>query len=65
MHNGLSIYQTKYCKSTFLALPRLSYVIFNRPVVSKITLLRQKSQPTYFYYGIATMLAKTYPYLLL
>jgi len=23
MHNGLSIYQTKYCKTTFLALPWL------------------------------------------
>ena len=41
MHNGLSIYQTKYYKA-FPALPRLSYVIFNRPVVSKTTLLRQK-----------------------
>jgi len=33
MHNGLSIYQTKYCKTTFLTLPRLSYIIFNHPVV--------------------------------
>jgi len=24
MYNGLSIYQTKYCKTTFLALPCLS-----------------------------------------
>jgi len=28
----MSIYQTKYCKSTFLALPCLSYILFNRPV---------------------------------
>jgi len=44
MHNGLSIYQTKYCKITFLALPRLSYILCNRPAVGKTTLLRQKSQ---------------------
>jgi len=43
MHNGLSIYQTKCCKTTFLALSRLSYIIFNRPVVCKTTLLRHKS----------------------
>ena len=24
MHNGLSIYQTKYCKTTFFAFPRLA-----------------------------------------
>jgi len=35
MHNGLSFYQTKYCKSTFLALPCLSYILFYRPVVGK------------------------------
>ena len=63
MHNGLSIYQTKYCE--FLALPHLSYIIFDRPVVGKTTLLRQKSQQTHFYYRIATKLAKTYQYLLL
>jgi len=44
MHNGLSIYRTKYCKITFLALPRLSYILCNRPAVGKTTLLRQKSQ---------------------
>jgi len=32
MHNGLSIRQTKYCKTTFLALPRLVY-LFNHAVV--------------------------------
>jgi len=37
MHNGLSIYETKDCKTTFLALPRLSYIIFNHPVVGKAT----------------------------
>ena len=63
MHNGLSIYQTKYCR--FLALPRLSYILFNRPVVVKTTLLRQKSQQTHYYYRIATEVPKEYQYLLL
>jgi len=44
MRNVLSVYQNKYCKTTFLALPRLSYIIFNRPVVGKTTLSRQKWQ---------------------
>jgi len=44
MYNGLSIYETKYCKTTCLALPRLSYIIFNRSVVDKTTLLRPKSR---------------------
>jgi len=35
MHNGLSIYQAKYCKTTFLASPCLCYILFNRPVVGK------------------------------
>jgi len=35
MHNLLSIYQTKYCKTTFLALISLSYIILNRAVVEK------------------------------
>jgi len=63
--NGLSIYQTKYCKTTFLALPRLSYIIFNCPVVGKAMSLHQKSQQTHYYYRIATKLAKAYQYLLL
>jgi len=25
LHNGLNIYQTKYCVTTFLALPRIAY----------------------------------------
>jgi len=40
--NGLTICQTKYCKITFLALLCLVYLIFNRPVVGRATLLRQK-----------------------
>jgi len=56
----LSIYQTKYCKNTFLALTRLSYITFNRQVVSKTTLLRQKLQQSHDYYRIATKLAKAY-----
>jgi len=40
MHNGLSIYQTKYCKTTFLALTFLSYILFNLPVVGNTALLR-------------------------
>jgi len=35
VHNGLSFYQTTYCKTTILALIRLSYIIFNRPLVDK------------------------------
>jgi len=65
MHNGLSIYPTKYCTTTFLALPRLSYIVFNRPVVNKTTLLRRNSQQTQYYCRIATKLAKAYQYLLL
>jgi len=58
MHNGLSIYQTKYCQTTFVALPCLSYIIFNRPVVVKTKLFCQKLQPAH-YYRIATKLAKS------
>jgi len=65
MHNGLSFCETMYCKTTFLALPRLSYIIVNRPVVGKTTLLRQKSQQTHYHYRIAINLAKAYQYLLL
>jgi len=60
MHNGLSFYQIMYCKATFLALPRLSYIIFNGPVVVKTTLLRPKLQQTHYHYRIATKLAKAY-----
>jgi len=49
----------------FLALPRLSYIIFNRPVVDKTILLRQKSQQAYYFYRIATKLAKACQYQLL
>jgi len=59
MHNGLSIYQTKYGTTTFLVLPRPSYIIFNRPVVGKTTLLRQKSQQTHYYCRIATRVAES------
>jgi len=65
MHNGLSIYQTKYCKTTFLASPCRCYILFNHPVVDKTSLLYQKSQQTYYYYRIATKFAKAYQYLLL
>jgi len=64
MHNGLSIYQTKYCKTMFLASPCLCYILFNRSVVGKTALLWQKSQQTHHYYRIATKLAKAYKYLL-
>jgi len=37
MQNGLSIYQSKYCKTMFLALPCLFYKIFNRSGVGKAT----------------------------
>jgi len=65
IHNGLSIYQTKYCKTTFRALPCLSSMLFNRPVVGKTALLRQKSQQAHYYYRIANKLAKAYQYQLL
>jgi len=58
VHNGLSIYQVKYCETTFLALPRIAYIIFNRPAAGEIKLLRQKLQQTYYYYRIATEHAK-------
>jgi len=49
MHNGLSIYQTKYCKTTFLALPCLSYTLFNGPVVGKTAYYtRSRNKPTIF-----------------
>jgi len=50
------------------ALPRLCYIVFNRLVVGKTTLLRRKSQqlayPLSLAYKIATKLAKAYQYLL-
>jgi len=63
MHNGLSIYPTKYCKTTFLALPPLSYIVFHRPVVGKTTLLSQESHPPHYYRRIATKRARAYQYL--
>jgi len=54
-----------YCKTTFLALPCLYYILFNRPVVGKTALLRLKSHQTHYYCRIATKLAKAYQYLLL
>jgi len=49
-HNGLSTYQNQvgYCKTTFLASPCLSYILFNRPIEGKTALLRQKSQQTHY-----------------
>jgi len=44
VRNVLDAYQKKYCKTAFLALPHLSYMIFNRPVVGKTTLVRLESQ---------------------
>jgi len=58
MHNGLSNYQTKYCKTTFLALPHLSRILYNHLVVGKTTLLRKRSQQIH-YYRIATKLCKS------
>jgi len=65
MHNGLNIYQTKYCETTFLALPCLCYTLFNCLVVGKTALLRQNLQQSHYYYRIVTKLAKAYQYLLL
>jgi len=44
MRNGLSICQTKYCETMFLALPRIAYIIFNRQVVVKTTLCQKLPQ---------------------
>jgi len=65
IHNGLSIYQTKYGKTKFLASPYQCYILLNRQVVGKTALLRLKSQQTHYYYRIATKLAKAHQYLLL
>jgi len=43
---------------------RLSYMIFNRPVVGKTISLGQKSQQTHCYCRIAKKLTKAYEYLL-
>jgi len=45
--------------------PCLCHVLFNRPVVGKTALLRQKLQQTHYYYRIATKLAKACQYLFL
>jgi len=39
--------------------------MFNRSVVGKTTLLRQKSQQAHYYYRILTKFEKAYHYLLL
>jgi len=65
MHNGLSIYQTKYCKTKFLTSSCLSYILFNRPVAGKTALLRQKSHQTHYYCRIAIKFAKVSQYPLL
>ena len=68
MHNGKSIYQTTvstFCKTTFLAFPRLAYLMRNLLVMGKTVLLRRKPQQTNYYYRFATKLAKSYQYQLL
>jgi len=60
----IEIYQTKYCDTTFLALPHIAYIIFNCPIVGKTTLLYQKLQQTHHNYRIAPKIAKTYQNLL-
>jgi len=59
MHSGLSIYQTKDCETTFLALPRIAYIILYYPIVGKTTLLYQKLQQTHYNYRTAPKIAKT------
>ena len=58
-------YQTKYGKTTFVAMPRLSYIILNHPVMGKTTLLHQKSQQTHYYYRRVIKPYNAYQYLLL
>jgi len=45
MRDELTIYQNRYCKTTFLALPRLSYIILNRPVVKQYWNVRNHNKP--------------------
>jgi len=54
-------------RPTIVAIPltAYTYIIFNRPVTGKTTLLRQKLQQTHYYYRVATKLRKAYQYLLL
>jgi len=47
MYKGLRIYRNKYCEAAFLALPRIAYIMFNRPVMAKTILLRHNSQQTH------------------
>ena len=58
MHNGLSIYQNKFCEATFFALPRIAYITCNRPVVGKTKSLCKKSQQSHCYCRIANKLIK-------
>jgi len=43
-------------RPTIVAIPltAYTYIIFNRPVTGKTTLLRQKLQQTHYYYRVAT-----------
>jgi len=48
MHNGQSIYQTKevlYCKTTFLAFPRLAYLMRNLLVMDKTVHVGSRNKP--------------------
>jgi len=68
MHNGQSIYQTKkvlHRKTTFLAFPRLAYLICNLLVMGTTVLLHRKSQQANYYFRFATKPAKVYEYQLL
>jgi len=64
MHSGLSNYQTKFWKATILALPCISYVLFNCPVVGQnnIITLEIATNPVLLQ---NYKFAKAYQYLLL
>jgi len=61
MHNGLSIYQRKYCKNTFLSLLR----VVNIQSSSSEQHYYGRSRKNPMYFRIAIKLAKAHQYLLL
>jgi len=65
MRNGLSIYQTKYCKTTFLTMPILYSIQLSSSGQNNIITPEVATNPLLLQYRLATKLAKAYQYLLL
>jgi len=59
MHDGLSICQTKFCETTFLALPCPVYLIFISSS-SGLHIITSEVSKKHQYFRMATKLAKTY-----